>query len=274
MKQYILISLIVFLHNQAFCSKRERAPASISELEANYRKHIKDAAKNETVVVSYVLGERKYRLEDDRSWEKRWNEIQAERKARRIARRKAELKQRELLATGKYYDDGRGNIRLKKEFRNESLVNVEQTEENSQAVFVFSGTVKRVVDGDTILVEGRKIRLRGIDAPEMDQPFGKKAAGFLNSLVCGKGVRVEYSETYKYDKDDRILGTVYLQETDINLTMVRNGFAWHYKQYDDTKSYADAEDEARAAKKGLWMVRMPIPPWDYRRKANQKGEYE
>lgn len=266
MKQYILVALIIFLHNQSFCSEREHAPASISELEANYRKRIKDAAKND-----YVSGERKYRLADDRSWEKRWNEIQAERKARRIARRKAELKQRELLATGKYFNDGRGNIRLKKEFRNESLINVEQTEEKSQAVFVFSGTVKRVVDGDTILMEGRKVRLRGIDAPETDQPFGMNATVFLNSLICGKRVRVEYSETDKYN---RILGTVYFQETDINLAMVRNGFAWHYKQYDDTQLYADAENEARAAKKGLWMNRMPIPPWDHRRKTNQKGEYE
>lgn len=271
MKQYILIAMTVFFFRSlTFCSAR--APASISELEANYRKGIKDAAKNETVVVSYVFGERKYRLADDRSWEKKWNEIQAKRKARRRARRRAELERRELLATGKYFDDGRGNIRLKEEFRNESLINVEQTEqteENNQAVFVISGVVKRVIDGDTILLEGHKIRLRGIDAPEKYQPFGGKAAVFLNSLICGKRVRVEY---YKYDKYGRIIGTVYLQENDINLAMIRHGFAWHYKQYDDTQLYADAEDEARAAKKGLWMDSIPIPPWDYRKKTNQKGE--
>lgn len=271
MKQYILIAMTVFFFRSlTFCSAR--APASISELEANYRKGIKDAAKNETVVVSYVFGERKYRLADDRSWEKKWNEIQAKRKARRRAELERRELRRELLATGKYFDDGRGNIRLKEEFRNESLINVEQTEENNQAVFVISGVVKRVIDGDTILLEGRKIRLRGIDAPETDQPFGRKAAVFLNSLICGKRVRVEYSETYKYDKNDRILGTVYFQENDINLAMIRHGFAWHYKQYDDTQLYADAEDEARTARKGLWMDSIPIPPWDHREKTNQKGE--
>jgi endonuclease YncB( thermonuclease family) len=118
-----------------------------------------------------------------------------------------------------------------------------------------------VNDGDTIQIKDRVVRLRGIDAPETDQPFGTDAALHLKSLVYGRHVRVEYSETDQYG---RIVGTVYCQMEDINLAMIRDGFAWHYKQYDNTQSYADAEDEARISRRGLWIDDTPIPPCEYR----------
>ena len=57
---------------------------------------------------------------------------------------------------------------------------------------------------------------------------------------------------------------------DANLAQIRDGFAWHYKQYEadqpaeDRPVYAKAEEAARAAKAGLWADPNPQPPWDFR----------
>ena len=57
--------------------------------------------------------------------------------------------------------------------------------------------------------------------------------------------------------------------TDVNLQMVKDGFAWHYTQFDNTQSYAAAEIDARMAKRGLWKDQSPIPPFMFRRAKNR-----
>ena len=131
----------------------------------------------------------------------------------------------------------------------------------------ISGIVTKVSDGDTIWVETNggkreKVRLNRIDAPESDQPYGKAAAKRLKELVDGKSVRVVYEDADRYG---RILGIVYVSDSDINLQMLREGCAWHYKYYDKTKSYSDAENEARAAKRGLWESHNPVNPYEWRK---------
>ena len=64
-------------------------------------------------------------------------------------------------------------------------------------------------------------------------------------------------------------GTTAAVRTDVNLRMVKDGLAWHYKRYDSTKSYADAEAAARTAKLGLWKDPDPVPPHEFR-KAKRK----
>lgn len=131
---------------------------------------------------------------------------------------------------------------------------------------VIVGTVTRVSDGDTIWVHTgllrHKVRLNHIDAPESNQPYGKESAAHLKSLIFGKEVRVEYETTDRYG---RILGIVFLGETDINLQMVRGGYAWHYTHFDKSPSYAAAEREAKATKRGLWATPNPINPYRWRR---------
>ena len=57
---------------------------------------------------------------------------------------------------------------------------------------------------------------------------------------------------------------------DANLVQVQRGMAWHYKAYEreqsvtDRKVYADAENEAKVARRGLWADSEPVPPWDFR----------
>lgn len=136
----------------------------------------------------------------------------------------------------------------------------------------IDGKVVGVSDGDTITVldannAQHKIRLSGIDAPEKKQPFGQRSKESLSDLVYDKAVAVE---TNKRDKYKRNVGKVLVDGLDANLEQIRRGMAWHYKAYEreqpaiDRKVYADAETEAKAARRGLWADAEPVPPWDFR----------
>ena len=135
----------------------------------------------------------------------------------------------------------------------------------------FSGKVISVADGDTITVlrvQGDtktpiKIRLAGIDTPEKAQDYGNKAKQALSDKVFDKTVTITYSEKDRYG---RTIGDVYLGNNWINLQMVTEGWAWHYKQYSKDKQLAAAEIASRNARKGLWAdPNKPVPPWEYRR---------
>jgi len=121
------------------------------------------------------------------------------------------------------------------------------------------GTVTSVSDGDTIWVVDaagkHKVGLAKIDAPESDKPFGKESAQFLKDLVYGKEVEVHWAEK---DRFGRLLGIVYLKHekgiVEVNLTMVKNGFARHSSVNDPTSAYAEAEKDARRFRRGLWTA--------------------
>ena len=127
---------------------------------------------------------------------------------------------------------------------------------------VIEGTVTRVYDGDTIWVGDVKVRLFGIDAPETKQEFGPEATEYLGRLIGNKEVRVVIKGK---DRNGRALGIVFLGGMDINRQMLEDGCAWHYKQYDNTESYAGAENYALALRRGLWAYPDPIPPWEFRK---------
>jgi len=129
-----------------------------------------------------------------------------------------------------------------------------------------TGKVVGISDGDTItlLTAGNrqlKVRLDGIDAPENGQEFSAVSKQALSSLVGGKVVSLEVSGTDRYE---RILGTVIHEGRNVNLLMVRAGYAWHYVKYSDDPALAEAEAAARAEGRGLWAGFNPISPWDYR----------
>lgn len=137
----------------------------------------------------------------------------------------------------------------------------------------LAGRVVAVHDGDTVTVLDAartqyKIRLAGIDAPELHQAFGRVSQRHLSDAVKGRTVVVEW---HKHDKYGRVVGTILLDGHDMNLEQVRAGLAWHYKQYQreqpaaDRVAYAHAEIEARAAHLGLWRDPDPLPPWAYRK---------
>ena len=154
------------------------------------------------------------------------------------------------------------------------MVAVVFTATSGFAAETLKGRVVKVADGDTITVLDaanvqHRIRLDKIDAPEKSQPFGDAARKHLATFVAGKDVEIEWA---KKDKYGRILGTVWAMipaRTDVNLRMVKDGFAWHYKQFDNTQTYAAAEIDARRAKRGLWRDPAPIPPFIFRRTKNR-----
>lgn len=140
------------------------------------------------------------------------------------------------------------------------------------------GKVVAVSDGDTATVlDGNnvqhKIRFLGIDAPEKSQAFGQKAKQNLSDLIFGKTVTVQ---VIKRDKYGRAVGKILLDGRDINLQQVKDGFAWHYKEYqreqsdDDRQVYSQTEFEARKARRGLWLVPHPQSPSDFRKSERLK----
>ena len=136
------------------------------------------------------------------------------------------------------------------------------------------GKVVGISDGDTIKVldsnkAEHKIRLMGIDAPEKSQAFGSASKQALSNYLYQREVTVEYK---KKDRYQRILGKVILDKQDICLTMISDGMAWHYKDYEKEQSktdrdlYSQAELKARQAKIGLWQDANPVAPSAFRRK--------
>lgn len=131
----------------------------------------------------------------------------------------------------------------------------------------FSGKVVAVTDGDTlgVLREGRevKIRLHGIDAPESAQAFGSAAKQFASEHVFGKTVTVRVMDMDRYG---RLVGVVTAGTgTSLNEELVRGGMAWWYHQYGaQERKLAEAEIEARSARRGLWKDSYPVPPWAFR----------
>ncbi len=138
---------------------------------------------------------------------------------------------------------------------------------------LITAPVVAVTDGDTIkvLAPGNKqvkIRLHGIDCPEGGQAFGKKAKQFTSSQCFGKTIQYRQVDIDRYG---RTVATVYLDDgRELNLEILRAGYAWHYKRYSDRQDYADAEEEARRAGYGLWADPNAMPPWEWRRE-RRKG---
>ena len=153
-----------------------------------------------------------------------------------------------------------------------------QAQQGNEVQLVIEGKVVRVADGDTITVldkdnKQHRIRFQGIDAPESKQAFGQVSKENLSKMVFGKQVTVLYS---KMDKYRRVVGKVLIDGKDVNIEQVKAGLAWHYKKYqeeqpqEDRVSYARAEEDARAAKRGLWQDPNPINPSDFRVEAKEE----
>ena len=129
------------------------------------------------------------------------------------------------------------------------------------------GKVVKVSDGDTVTIltsdkTQHKIRLNDIDAPEKKQAFGNKSKDNLAKYIAGKTVTVQYQ---KKDKYKRVLGTIYYNNTDINLQQVKDGYAWVYKKYSNNQTYYKAEKLARDKRVGLWIDKNPLEPWEFRK---------
>jgi endonuclease YncB( thermonuclease family) len=132
---------------------------------------------------------------------------------------------------------------------------------------VFSGLVIAVNDGDTITVlagrEQQRLRVAGIDCPELGQAFGQRARHLTSELSFGKRVMVSVRD---HDQYGRAVAAVTLPDgRNLNRELVAAGLAWWYRQYSSDPALGSLEAEARAARRGLWRDAHPTPPWEWRR---------
>lgn len=131
------------------------------------------------------------------------------------------------------------------------------------------GQVVGIADGDTLtLLVGQVphvIRLQAIDAPEKGQPFGRAARDALAAICFRKTATALVASQDRYGRE---VALVVCDQTAANDAMVRQGFAWVYRQYAKGQGgLYEAEDEARTALRGLWADRDPVPPWTWRKTA-------
>ena len=154
-----------------------------------------------------------------------------------------------------------------------SLVNIDV---KSEEIKVISGIAK-VIDGDTLRIDKKKIRLFGIDAPEKkqqcrrsslsisfltfgkDYPCGQISADRLRKKINDKLVICKYTSKDRYK---RFIAECFLNKTNINAWMVQTGHAVAYKKY--SKKFVAQEIFAKKEKLGLWSGTFEMP-WNWRK---------
>ncbi len=141
---------------------------------------------------------------------------------------------------------------------------------------VATGRVS-VIDGDTLELHGERIRLAAIDAPEARQtceragaswPCGRRAAFALADFV---GTRTVTCRWRARDRYRRPVATCEVAGTDLGGWLVEQGWALAFRRYG--LAYVAEEDEARAARRGLWAGSF-VPPWALRRGHGQQVSAE
>jgi len=130
-------------------------------------------------------------------------------------------------------------------------------------------TVVHVTDGDTIIVTQRqpdnwvrreKVRLLQINTPEKGQPLYDEAREALKEMVKGGEVALEFARADEESRDGygRLLATVFVEDTNLNVTLVRMGMSAYWTKYGKSRKYdvafRTAEEEARAARRGIWQL--------------------
>jgi endonuclease YncB( thermonuclease family) len=132
----------------------------------------------------------------------------------------------------------------------------------------FEALVLRVKDGDSIVVERveakrvSEIRLAGIDAPELGQPWGPSARAGLRRLVDGRVVTLEVVDRDRYG---RLVAKLWVGDAYVNAAMTRSGNAWAFMRYMPDAAIRAGHDAARRERRGLWSLppeqRVPPATW-------------
>ena len=144
------------------------------------------------------------------------------------------------------------------------------------------GDSLRVVDGDTIKINGERIRFGGIDAPETNYR-GKKQFCYLNEekIDCANLSKLQLKEKIganpiscerEKDKDffGRTVAECFVKGESLSTFMVRSGYAFDFVRY-SKKKYAEDEAYAKANKLGLWTMEFEYP-WEWRKKIREQNK--
>ena len=126
----------------------------------------------------------------------------------------------------------------------------------------------KIVDGDTIYLNGEKIRFEGIDSPELNQICeentkkvycGVKARNLLIDTIGDNKVHCVKKGKDKYR---RTLAECFVKNLSLSRYLVRNGYAFAYRKY--SKKFINDENFAKANNNGIWSMKFEYP-WDYRK---------
>lgn len=134
----------------------------------------------------------------------------------------------------------------------------------------FAGQCVGIVSGDTVMVadetyEQLRVRLYGIAAPTPQQPFAPEAIKYLTDTAFLKHVMVY---TQRRDPDDTVLAWVFIAtpqgQVCLNRDLVSHGYAWWNRpQAPGEMMLGLTEAEAKGARRGLWSLNNPVPPWEF-----------
>ena len=128
-------------------------------------------------------------------------------------------------------------------------------------------TVK-VIDGDTIHLDGEKIRFSGIDAPELNQTCNlhgitNKCGEESKNLLSDKILKNEINCIREgKDQYNRVLAECFIEGYSLSQYLVEEGYAFAYRQY--SKKFIIFEEDAQKKKKGMWAMEF-IYPWEFRK---------
>ena len=133
----------------------------------------------------------------------------------------------------------------------------------------IKSTEVKVIDGDTIQLNGEKIRFTGIDTPELKQtcnkdnkiiPCGIEARKLLIDKISDNKVKCKREGKDQYK---RILAECFVNNLSLSSYLVRKGYAFAYRKY--SKKFIADENYARENNLGMWSMNFEYP-WDYRKK--------
>jgi micrococcal nuclease len=147
--------------------------------------------------------------------------------------------------------------------------------------------IRNVHDGDSFNLQAKnnatvRVRIAGIDAPERTQPYSQKAKEALEAMLNAGPIRLD---PVTVDRFDRWVAHVYVNDTNVGLAMVDQGWAWYFRRYkDDLQTFQQirfelAEQTARQKRLGLWQgleaaeknpELAPEPPWRFRERLRKE----
>ena len=125
----------------------------------------------------------------------------------------------------------------------------------------------KIVDGDTIVLNGEKIRFSGIDTPELKQTCMKDEqkvfCGMFAKMLLIKKIGNETPKCISEGKDayKRTLAECFIKGESLSTFLVRSGYAFAYRKY--SKKFIEDEEFAKANKLGMWAMTFQYP-WDFR----------
>jgi micrococcal nuclease len=139
----------------------------------------------------------------------------------------------------------------------------------------FSARVVTVHEGDrlTIRHDGRSetIYFKGIDCPELKQPYGKQAKRTTAAFIANRDVVVR---GLTRDKQGRVSAEVLLNDgRNVGRELLKEGLAWWQRSASSDASLEVLEELARAERKGLWSEPHPVPPWKWKATKNTSRTY-